>query len=55
MNLLTGFFGVPWFFFSMKQFGLRFAFFVSLGFVFSPKKTWLVIWFGGASGGGSYQ
>lgn len=41
MNLIMGFFGVPWFLFSTKQFGLRFAFsaFVFLGCVFSLKKT----------------
>lgn len=44
--------------FFTKQFGLCFfsLAFCSLGSVFfSALKTWLVIWFGGVSGGGSLQ
>lgn len=50
MNLITGFFGVPWLFFFTKQFGLCFSCFLFLGSVFlffRFLKTWLVIWFGG--------
>lgn len=32
MNLITGFFGVPWLFFTTKQFGLCFAFLTVLFF-----------------------
>lgn len=45
MNLITGFSGVPWLFFFMKQFGLRFAFlaFCLSGFCLSVQENigWL--------------
>lgn len=58
MNLLTGFFGVPWLLFFTKQFGLCFFIidcFVSGFCLFVQENIWLVIWLGWASGGGSYQ
>lgn len=51
MNLIMGFFGVPWLFFLRNNLGYvfpAFCFWVPFFFsVFPFLKTWLVIWFGG--------
>lgn len=59
MNLIMGFFGVPWLFFFTKQFGLCFSCFLFLGSVFFSRfsvfenMVGYLVW--RVSGGGSLQ